>query len=214
MDVCAHVRGLEGVARDSLIINLPNIETPHQNSDRTLNLSTQETSPRMHWVASSVSCSNPLNPKPSRGFFCSFSNRLNGPPFGHSWNTQPSQDFAEWASCKPSASHFYWLINGRSSLSTSSWYSHWPPQYPFPRAPWVIRCFQASEVMIVSGLSDVLSMCSGNFGLQVDLQLPVQSCVEGACCHFWERVGLLSSFDEGYCLLWSMMVLVAAGGWG
>lgn len=40
----------------------------------------------------------PLHPKLPGGFFCGFSNWLNGPHFGHSWNAQPCENFAEWAS--------------------------------------------------------------------------------------------------------------------
>lgn len=47
---------------------------------------------------------------------------------------------------------------------------------------------------------------------QVDLQLPVRCHVEESCRYMLARLGVLSSFDEEYCLLWRMMVLAGADG--
>ncbi len=55
---------------------------------------------------------SPLNPKPPSGLLCGFARGLNGPPLGHPCNTQTTEDFAKWTSCKASTANFYRLIEG------------------------------------------------------------------------------------------------------
>ncbi len=53
-----------------------------------------------------------LNPKPPSGLLCGFARGLNVPPLGHPCNTQTTEDFAKWTSCKASTANFYRLIEG------------------------------------------------------------------------------------------------------
>lgn len=47
---------------------------------------------------------------PRRGFLCGFASSLDVLHLSHSCDSQTAEDFTEWASCKASASYFYWLI--------------------------------------------------------------------------------------------------------
>ncbi len=103
---------------------------------------------------------SPLNPKPPGGFLCGFACRLNGPLLGRSCNEQLIEDFAEWASCKASAADFYQLIECPPAsaaallhqflvLSTFSLIGFLNMLFGTVGSS-LIRCFEASEGMIMS----------------------------------------------------------------
>ncbi len=114
---------------------------------------------------------SPLNPKPPCGLLCGFARGLNGPLLGRSCNTQTTEDFAKWTSCKASTANFCRLIEGPPAslpallhqflarfLSLAS--SIRSSQGTVSSS--MISCFKTSEVTIMSGRRLVVAMCWGN----------------------------------------------------